>query len=122
MKYKIKNKILNLSILIKKIEEHIMIKKTFKENTFAGFEFLPAEPTSNSIEIFYPFANLVNEYFSNQGYDISFLPSGSIKIAFESLSKKEKMILANEIRKFLKDSRQKVINDFLISKNGMSCL
>ena len=99
-----------------------MTKRTFEKNTFTGFEFLPAEPTFNSIEIFHPFANLAKEYFSNKGYDITSLQSGSIKILFESLSKKEKMKLANEIRIFLKGSRQKVINDFLIYKNGISCL
>jgi len=122
MKYKIENKILDLSILIKKLEDNIMTQRTFEKDTFVGFDFLPAEPTFNSIEIFHPFANLAKEYFSSKGYDIITLQSGSIKISFEDLSKKEKIKLSNEIRKFLKDSRQEVINDFLIYKNGISCL
>ncbi|QKJ22006.1 hypothetical protein [Poseidonibacter lekithochrous] len=99
-----------------------MTQRTFEKDTFVGFEFLPAEPTFNSIEIFHPFANLANKYFSSKGYNIITLQSGSIKISFEDLNKKEKMKLSNEIRKFLKDSRQEVINDFLIYKNGISCL
>lgn len=99
-----------------------MTQRSFEKDTFAGFEFLPAEPTFNSIEIFHPFANLANEYFSSKGYDIITLQSGSIKISFEDLSKKEKMKLSSEIKKFLKDSRQEVIKDFLIYKNGISCL
>ncbi len=122
MKYKIENKILDLSILIKKLKGNIMTQRTFEKDTFVGFEFLPAEPTFNSIEIFHPFANLANKYFSSKGYNIITLQSGSIKISFEDLNKKEKMKLSEEIRKFLKDSRQEVINDFLIYKNGISCL
>ena len=93
-----------------------MTKKISKENYFVGFEFLPAEPISNSIKIYHPFTSLANEYFSNKGFDITTLECGSIKISFENLTKKEKIELAKEIKHFLKSSRQKVIEDFLIYK------
>ena len=94
-----------------------MKKRTFTKNHFEGLRFLPAVPTLNDIEIFHPFANLAKEHFTNQGYDIILLASGSIKISFESLCEEEKIILINTIEKFLKNSRQKIINDFLICKN-----
>jgi len=93
-----------------------MSKKTSEENSFTGFEFLPAKPISYNIEIYHPFASLANEYFSNKGFDITLLECGSIKISFENLSKKEKIELSKEIKDFLKSSRQKVIKDFLIYK------
>ena len=97
-----------------------MTKKIFKENSFVGFEFLQAEAISNSIKIYHPFASLANEYFSNKGFDVTALECGSIKISFENLAKKEKIELAEEIKYFLKSSRQKVIKDFLIYKNGIN--
>ena len=100
-----------------------MKKKDSKENTFIGFEFLPAMPSTNSIEIYHPFANLANEYFSNKGLDITCLKSGSIIISYANIGIEERKILANEIKDFFKISRQKVIKDFLIfKKNGISYL
>ena len=93
-----------------------MSKRILEENSFVGFEFLPAEPISNSIKIYHPFASLANEYFSNKGFDVTALECGSIKISFENLTKKEKIELSEEIKDFLKRSRQKVIKDFLIYK------
>lgn len=99
-----------------------MKRKTFTTNYFENLRFLPVVQTMNDIEIFHPFANLANEYFTNQGYTISPRTSDSIKISFESLQEEEKIVLVNEIEKFLKNSRQKVINDFLIYKSGISCI
>jgi len=93
-----------------------MLDRISEENSFTGFEFFPAEPISNSIKIYHPFASLANNYFSNKGYDITPLECDSIKISLENLSKKEKRELAEEIKVFLKKSRQKVIKDFLIYK------
>lgn len=100
-----------------------MTKKISKENSFVGFEFLPAKSAFNSIEIYYPFANLANEYFSNIGLEITSLKSGSIMISYEHMSIEEKIELSNDIKMFFKESRQKVIKDFLIyKKNGISYL
>jgi len=93
-----------------------MSKSISDENSFAGFEFLPAKPISYSIEIYHPFASLAKEYFSNKGFDITLLECGSIQISFENLSKKEKTELSEEIKDFLKSSRQQIIKDFLIYK------
>ncbi len=93
-----------------------MTKHICKENSFVGFEFLAAEPISNSIKIYHPFATLANEHFSNKGFDISSLECGSIQISFENLTKEEKIALSEEVKDFLKRSRQKVIKDFLIYK------
>ncbi len=93
-----------------------MEKNSLKENSFVGFEFLPAELTSTSIKIYHPFGSLANEYFSNKGFDITPLEYGTIKISFEKLTKKEKIELSEEIKDFLKSSRKKVIKDFLIYK------
>ncbi len=93
-----------------------MSESIYEENSFSGFEFLPAEQISYNIIIYHPFASLANEYFSNKGFDITPLECGSIKISFENLSKKEKRELSVEIKDFLKSSRQKVIKDFLIYK------
>lgn len=99
-----------------------MKRQTFEKNSFVGFEFLPAEPTLNSITIYHPFASLANEHFSSKGYRITPQESGAIKISFENLNNKKKIELANEVKKFLKDSRKRVIKDFLIYKNGISYL
>lgn len=93
-----------------------MVKRISEEKSFQGFEFLPAEQISNSIKIYHPFASLAKEYFSNKGFDITLLECGSIQITFENLTNKEKIELAEEIKDFLKTSRQKVIKDFLIYK------
>lgn len=93
-----------------------MTKNIFEENFFVESEFLPAKPTVNSIKIYHPFASLANEYFANKGFDITPLESGSIKISFENLTKKEKVELLEEMKYFLKSSKQKVIKDFLIYK------
>lgn len=89
-----------------------------KEASFIRFEFLPAEPTSNSIKIYHPFSSLAKNYFSSKGFDITLLKCGSIAISFESLNEEEKLELANEIKDFLKKSRQKIIKDFSIYKSG----
>lgn len=99
-----------------------MIKKVFKENTFIGFEFLPAKTCKDSIKIYHPFADLAKKHFSNRGFEIKSNEIDSIAISFEKLNTKEKIELANEIKKFLKTSRNKVINEFLIYKNGISYL
>lgn len=93
-----------------------MTKRICDENNFSGFEFLAAEPISNSIKIYHPFSTLANEYFSNKGFDITVLESDSIEISFENLTKEEKIALVEEVKDFLKSSRQKVIKDFLIYK------
>jgi len=93
-----------------------MSEKKSEENSFVGFEFFPAEPISNSIKIYHPFASMANTYFSNKGYDITPLECDSIKISLENLNKEKKIELAEEIKVFLKKSRQKVIKDFLIYK------
>lgn len=100
-----------------------MTKRITEVNTFVGFEFLPAKPSFNSIEIYHPFASLANEYFSNKGLNISSIKSDSIMISFEHMSIEEKVELSIEIKQFLKNSRQKVIKDFLIyKKNGINYL
>ena len=100
-----------------------MTKRISTENTFVGYEFLPAKPAFNTIEIYHPFADLANEYFSNKGLKITSLKSGSIIISFEHMSIEEKIEFSNEIKKIFKESRQKIIKDFLIyKKNGISYL
>ena len=100
-----------------------MTKRISTENTFVGFEFLPAKPAFNSIKIYHPFADLANEYFSNKGLTITATKSDSIMISFEHMNIAEKIELSNEIKKFFKESRQKIIKDFLIyKKNGISYL
>ena len=96
--------------------ESIMINNISEENIFAGFEFLAAEPISKSIKIYHPFASLANRYFSNKGYDITPLECGSVAISFENLTKEEKIELSKAIKDFLKNSREKVIKDFLMYK------
>lgn len=100
-----------------------MTKRITIDNTFAGFELLPAEPSFNSIEIYHPFANLASVYFSHKGLDIIYLKSGSIKISFDRMNKEERKFLANELKIFFKESKQRIIQDFLIyKKHGISYL
>lgn len=91
-----------------------MTKNTSEKNVFKSSKVLLEEPSFNGIEIYHPFSKLAKRYFSNKGFDVISLESGSIKILFENLSKKEKTNLLKEIKKFIKNSRQKVINDFLL--------
>jgi hypothetical protein len=100
-----------------------MTKRIIVDNTFVGFGLLPAKPSSNSIEIYHPFANLASIYFAHRGLDISYLKSGSIKITFDRMSIEERKVLANELKIFFKESRQEIIQDFLIyKKHGISYL
>ena len=93
------------------------------DNTFSGFELLPAEPLFNSIEIYHPFADLANYSWLSKGLNISYLESGSIKISFDKMSIKERKSLANELKIFFKESKQRIIQDFLIyKKHGISYL
>ncbi|MBU3015150.1 hypothetical protein KO488_10305 [Poseidonibacter lekithochrous] len=55
-----------------------MTKKISVDNTFVGFELLPAKPSFNNIEIYHPFASLASIYFLNKDLDITYLKSGSI--------------------------------------------
>ena len=93
-----------------------MTKKISVDNTFVGFELLPAKPSFNNIEIYHPFASLASIYFLNKDLDITYLKSGSIKISFDKMNIKERKNLADELKAFFKESRQKIIQDFLIYK------
>jgi len=92
--------------------------KRIDENINSGFEFLAADATNNSVDIYFPFANLANENFSNRGLDIKILESGTIRISFEHMDLIEKKALSQEIIVFLKNSRQHIIDNFLIYKNS----
>jgi hypothetical protein len=81
------------------------------------FGFLPALPTYDNIEIQYPFATLAANHFKYRDLDMTFLESGTLKISYNKMNFDEKRIFLEEIRTFLKGSRQEVIDNFLIYKN-----
>lgn len=87
------------------------------KTNISGFEFLPADASSNSIEVYPPFASLAKKHYSNKRLDISCLESGSIRISFDNMSEETKKALLCDIRTFLKDSRREVIDKFLIYKS-----
>lgn len=100
-----------------------MTKRISIDETFTGFEYLPARPSINSVEIYHPFADLANKHFSNKGLDICYLESGSINISFDKMSIEERKVLADELKIFFKESRKRIIQDFLIyKKNGINYL
>lgn len=84
----------------------------------SGFEFLPANPTYDNIEIYSPFAKLADEHFLNRGLNIRYLENESILISFDKMDLNTKKQLLKEIKYFLKQSRQKIINNFLIYKGN----
>lgn len=99
------------------------LKKSYQETVISGFEFLPAVTYNNSIEVYPPFAELVNNHFTNRDLDINILESGSIKITFDNIDLKTRNKFLKELKSFLKNSRREVIDNFLIyKKNGISYL
>lgn len=94
------------------------------QNTIiSGFEFLPAIASSDYIEIYPPFAELVKEHFSNRNLELKHLESGSIVISFSDMHLDTKKVLLNDIKIYLKKSRRQLIDNFLIYKNnGISYL
>ncbi len=97
--------------------------KTNQEINIYGFEFLPALASNNYIEIYSPFAKLVEEHFSYKNLDISHIEKDSIIISLVGMNTSAKNILVSEIKTYLKKSRQEIISTILRSKtNGINYL
>ncbi|QKJ21866.1 hypothetical protein [Poseidonibacter lekithochrous] len=91
--------------------------KDYQKNIISGFEFLPAFASNNYIEIYSPFAQKAKEHFSYRNLDISSLKEGSIIISLLGMSSERKKILVDEIKSFLKESRQELITSTLKKRN-----
>jgi hypothetical protein len=88
-----------------------------------GFEFLPVDVSTNSIEIYPPFAQVVFKQFNNKGLGINHSKTGSITISFKEVDSNTKNALLKELKFILKDSRRQIIENFLIYKDtGISYL
>ena len=88
------------------------------KNEMPRFEFLPAKTSKNSIEIHSPFSKIACKHFANRDLDISCLESGAIRISFEKMDMDSKRVLLEDVRVFLKKSRQEVIDNLLIYKSN----
>lgn len=83
-----------------------------KENE--EFKFLPTECKHDFIVIYPPFSLLAYEYFIERRVNILKVESDKIKISFKNMNENERNSLLKEIKIFIKNYRQKIIDDFLI--------
>jgi len=92
--------------------------KDYQKTIISGFEFLPAFASNNYIEIYSPFAQKVKEHFSYRNLDISNLKEGSIVISLVGMNFDTKDILAKDIKSYLKQIRQELIDDLINCKRN----